>query len=385
MFHISNAYFQAKQRGSLPVIVCRIETQRTSYLFSRVFLNDDETGSIQGVSLWDGSVNTGDGGTFGGLPVSYSENGFLQFGSLAKSLVTNAKDLPSSLSQAQIGAYSITFDNLNGFFSRLLGDNQYEPLLGQRLKLYQGFKGLAYTNFLRIFDGEITHVRLSPSTCRVTAEDVATIFPSVIGEESGLIYALRGGANVEMAEEQFTVAELTDDFLTSDSWLFVCNFITDDILNEDLNLFSLISTAGNATILSIGIKNRYPFVWDGYLVESFPLVIEHNSTTSLTPDDFLHPLNLRIFCDSVNDEIIFTIAGVTTVLPIGSYYEKTLTQDIIIQLGKNFPGDIQNWIWNSTHYWVNNLSDDTLTDAPDIVGGFDLPLTSGTWVEWPSI
>jgi hypothetical protein len=385
MLKISNTYFDSKQDAKIPIVLCRIETQRTSYIFTRRMLNSTEYGSISGISLWDGSVNTGDGGTFGGLPVSQIEARVLQFGSVGRSLVTNAKDLPSSLSQSQIGSYSISMDNQDGFFSSLLGDDQSEPLLGQKLKILQGFKGDSYGDFVNLFEGVITQVGWTNSKCRITAEDTSTIFPSSASDEGATVYAVRGTGASEMAEEQFTAAQCVN-FLSDDTWLFTSNLIKDDLSDAGI-IFEIENTRYSHPVLQIGINaSNYPYVTVGTSVEGAGRsTTTYTSTTALTASDILAQLNLRVFFDDVNDEVTFTIAGASTTVAAATDYDRTGTFDNIIRLGDGFDGDIQNWIWNSQHYWVNNLGDNTLVDVPDVIGSLDIALTSGAWVEWPSI
>ncbi len=388
MIKISADFFESKQAGSLPVVVCRIETQRTSYLFGRTTLNDDEMGSITGVDAWDGSVNTGDGGLWGGLPVSNIENRVLQFGSVGKSLVANAKDLPTSLSQAQIGSYSIQFDNVDGFFSTLLGDDQKEPLLGQKLKILQGFRGDAYSDFVTLFDGEITQVVLKAKSCRLLAEDTVTIFPVTSpGLPVPTVYGVNlevGKTDVVMAQDTFTPGQMAAFF--TDIWLFNCTFFKDNI-SEACEIFTIENTLFGNILLKIGIdSDNFPFVQTGQDVESgSPSTMTYTSTAALTAEDIASPLTLRIFFDSDTEILTFTVAGLSTeISSVDEPYDEETTNDNIIQLGKNFEGDIQNWIWNTDqHYWVNAESDNGLADVPDIVGGLDITLTDGAWAVWP--
>lgn len=384
MISISNTYFTSQRAGKLPVIVCRISTQRTSYLLSRRALNDDERGALGGISLWDGSVSTGDGGTFGGLPVSEIESRVLQFGSVDKSLVTNAKDLPASLSQGQIGVYSLQCDNIDGWFSRLLGENRDEPLLGQRLEIFQGYKGDPFSSYVTKFSGEITQIQWTASSCRITAEDVASVYPETTSEESLDVYAVRGDGTAEMAEETFSAASCAN-FLAADSWLFTSNLIKDDLSDAGV-IFEIENTLYNATVLQIGIDaSNYPYATVGTDVEGSFAETTYTSTTALTAADIATPINLRVRFDNANAEITFTVDGVSTTVPAATPYDRTGISDNVLRFGNGFDGDIQNWIWNSQHYWVNNQGDNTLTGVPDVIGVLDVSLTSGSWVVWPSI
>jgi len=388
MYNITNTYFTSKQAGKVPIVLCRIETQRTSYLFFARYPNDDETGSLSGIDLWDGSVNTGDGGTFGGLPVSIVDARVLQFGSISKALVANAKDLPASLTQSRIGSYSVTFDNHEYFFSKLLGDDQNEPLLGQKLKILQGFKGDEYSDFVILFDGEISQVSLTSSRCRVIAEDLATVFPSDLEvETSPTTYAVIHDGSSEMAETQFTAAQLYTGFLVSDTWLFTSNFIKDDL--GDAGIFFEIESTNyyGATVLQIGIdNNNYPFVTVGRNVETSPTTLTYTSTTALTASDITRPLNLRVYFDAAATEVTFAVAETSTTVSTTLGYDRALTSDCYIRLGNGFDGDIQNWVWNtSAHYWVNNQGDNTLLYVPEVIGALDNTLTGGSWNAWPKI
>ena len=384
MIDISTNFFNAKNSHYIPVVICKISTQRTGYLFSRVFLNDDETGGIQGVGVWDGSVYTGDGGVFGGSPISQSESRVLQFGSVQKSLVTNAKDLPASLSQSQIGAYSITFDNSDGFFSRLLGDDQYEPLLGQSIEIILGFKGNSYNDLISIFRGEITQIVLDSKKVRITAEAVTTIYPAANTVPGLTVYAVRGDGATEMAEQQFTAIQ-SANFLASDTWLFTANIIKDDLADAGV-IFEIENVMYSATVLQIGIDaNNFPFVTVGTLVEAVFGTTTYTSTSALTAADIADTINLKVFFDTSVDIVYFTVNGVTTEIAVTDYYDRTGVSDNIFRFGNGFDGDIQNCIWNDTHYWVNNAGDNSLVSIPDVIGSLSTLLTDGTWVVWPSI
>jgi hypothetical protein len=387
VYNISNTFFESKQSGKIPIVLCRITTQRTSWIFTRRALNDDEHGRLTGADLWDGSVSTGDGGIWGGMPVSFLEHRILQFGSVQKSLTSNVKDLPSSYSQAQIGAYSITCDNNDGFFSTLLGDDQFEPILWQKLQIIQGFKGDDYKDFITLFSGRITQVQLTASKCRIITEDLDANFPEREAGEAALdVYAVMHDGSVHMAEESFTAAQLTPDFFSSDTWLFKSNFIKDNL--SDAGCFFEIENKSyyGSTILQIGIdSNDYPFVTVGLNTETSPTTATYTSTTALTAEDITRPLTITVYFDNANNQVSFSVAGSTTTVAAANPYDRSITSDCYVRLGTGYDGDIQNWIWNSSHYFVNNLGDNSLVDVPDVIGTFDMTLSWGSWNAWPKI
>jgi hypothetical protein len=346
--------------------------------------NDDEMGNIQGLQLWDGSAYTGDGGYFGGFPVSFIENRVISFGSIDRTLATQLDDLPSSLSQVAISAYSVSLDNTDRFFSNLLADYKKEPLLAQKLIILQGFKGDAYEDFVKLFEGIITKIALFPNKCRITAEAITAVFPSEAGDEGLTVYALEGDGATEMAEQSFTVAEMSSSFFSSDSWLFTCNFQKDAL--SDAGAIFEIENSGyySGLVLQIGIDaNDYLYVTTGQDVEGSYSSTTYTDTVALTSKDIAKEINIRIYWNSVDDEITFTINGTSRTQSATEDYDRTMTLDNTIRVGNGFDGDIQNIIWNNTNYWVNNQGDNTLTDFEDILQGLNLPRTDGTWAVWP--
>ena len=129
---------------------------------------DSEIGVSQ-LAVCDGSVVAGDGTYLGALPIVEYEPRVLQFGSLRDTLVPVKKDFLTSLTMTAIGAFALTLDNTDGYFSILLGDNRDESFLTSICTIYHGFRGLAFANFIKIIQGEVTEVQLSQDTLVLTS------------------------------------------------------------------------------------------------------------------------------------------------------------------------------------------------------------------------
>jgi hypothetical protein len=197
MLPMTSDYREAKDAEHRPLIFSMITTVRTRYIFADVWLTDDEIDRFGSLDFWNGTDATaGDGGTFGTIPVSYNQARVLSYGSLRETLTPQQDDLVASLAQTEIGSYSITYDNTDGFFSAMLGDDRSEPLIGQTLEIYQGFKGVSSVDFLPLFAGEITQITLTNETLRVIAEATATVFP-VFEEGVALTAYALGSAKAE--------------------------------------------------------------------------------------------------------------------------------------------------------------------------------------------
>ena len=97
MLDITSDYRDAKDNGAKIRVLLVITTVRTRYVFAETTPTDDEVGFLSSVDFWDGSATTGDGGTFGGFPVSSTRGLVLGLGGISETLTPQRNDLLTSL------------------------------------------------------------------------------------------------------------------------------------------------------------------------------------------------------------------------------------------------------------------------------------------------
>ncbi len=168
---ITTAYNVARKSGKRPVVLALVTLlSGDQHLYAANTEAPETLGLSQGIDFFDGSRNVGGGGTFGSKPIVSWRACVSQFGSLTRGVTASVRDLPASLSQAEIGAYSITFDNHDGYFSTLLNT---ASLITGTLELKQGFAGLAWEDMVSLLRAEIVEEALSQGKLRLLTEAIS--------------------------------------------------------------------------------------------------------------------------------------------------------------------------------------------------------------------
>lgn len=160
MFTQTKEYSDARKNGELPIILALVESSRTSRIFSKESVTPEMVGFSVGLELWDGTHNTGTG-TWGSLLISEWHDRVLSFGSIRDTLAPQNKDLIASYSQTEIPSYSLTIDNTDNWYFGI-----DEDFVEQTIEIWQGFNGIAFSSWQRLFQGEIVEVQFSNKQVR---------------------------------------------------------------------------------------------------------------------------------------------------------------------------------------------------------------------------
>jgi len=183
MFQTTEAYDAAKRTGKKPVLLAYLTGQKSRRVFGKLIPTEAETGSST-LKIWDGTYSTGDGGLFdgGGIPIFAREARVLQFGSLSETLTPERGDLIASLNQSELSAFQVVFDNTDGYFSDILGDDRDESFLTQQLDVVQTFMGLSIDDIQIIISGVVVKLQLTPKKLVLSCEPT---FLTGIGQTIG--------------------------------------------------------------------------------------------------------------------------------------------------------------------------------------------------------
>jgi hypothetical protein len=193
-----DAYNTQKAAFARPELLCIITTVKTRYIYGITYPSDSEVSTFDSLAFWNGTdASAGDGGFFGAIPATDIDARLLELGDITETLAPRTNDLIASLVETERGGMSVTLDNTDGHFSELLGDNRFEPFLGQNLKIWQAFQGNSGSDFVELFSGEISAIDLTTERMTVTVESTATLLPSV---SAGAVLLAYGLASTKLAD-----------------------------------------------------------------------------------------------------------------------------------------------------------------------------------------
>lgn len=169
MFKISQNYRHYKEVGVAPVLYYFLTTTRNTRVFGNILPQESEIGALS-TPFCDGEITAGDGTYLGPIPIIDYQQRVLSFGSYRETLIPQKKDFLASLIMTELGSFNIALDNTDAYFSTVLGDDTNEEFLAGYGSIYQGFRGLAFVDFLRILKGEIVEIQLSRDTLQIIHE-----------------------------------------------------------------------------------------------------------------------------------------------------------------------------------------------------------------------
>ena len=386
MRQISADFFAAQQAGTQPLILVILTSKMTRRIYGIRYASDTEQGSGKGeLKLYNGDWKYGDGTIFGTLgTIADSGARVIGFGGIRETLTPEKGNLLASLTQTEIGSYTITLDNADGKFSDILKD---ESFLNNDLELIFGFRGLPFSEFKSLFTGSVEEETLSLSKLRLVAAGTLA-FKTAMANTSLFLpsYALAsttGNIGAELTTAFETIASV---FYLSASWVCTINFsssIKDVAFSREL--FKLRDENYSFTRLEIGIdrQNRIYVtvatdIVNGVFV-TFPCLL------SVSDDPTVH---YQLTIDWRNDSqfLFATLNGTrrtidTSGAPNGfDRADNFATNSIVI--GQYLGGSINSIQWDSSWYVINNTGTALPTEFVDVLGGLNVPLADGVWQLW---
>lgn len=153
MYRTTIKFHNRIQRGEKPIIYCLIHTNYGYRAYAEKELAEIfEVGSLlaDGSALADGSHTAGEG-----MGLMDKQGRVLSFGAFERTVQPRKKDVLASYSTKQLQHASVTLDNADRYFSRLL---PREPFLTKSLDIYCGFEADPFHEHLRLFSGVISEV-----------------------------------------------------------------------------------------------------------------------------------------------------------------------------------------------------------------------------------
>ena len=159
MYKKSLAFHQRQQSGKPEIVICRLTNTTGLRIFSAQLPPDNilmqtEFAIHDGTYKYDGAISYGDGYEaildFGGCVLSW--------GNLQETLSPDAGDLILSLRSQEVTTLSIDLNNVDKYFSKLLGR---ENLLSALVEVLVGFSDIARNEFLEQFSGRVQKVSLT--------------------------------------------------------------------------------------------------------------------------------------------------------------------------------------------------------------------------------
>lgn len=388
MIRQTNTYLQSRKAGNKPVYLAFISSSRTRRCFAKLAPTETQMGTTGGLELFDGTYSAGDGGDFSSDPVAEWGARILNFGGFRRTLTPSNHNLIASLNETEMGAFSITLDNADSYFSRMMGDDLQETFLLQTVEIMQGFLGCTYADFVRVFYGSVTELRVDNKTMTLMCEPYAIGSPVGGGggfTPSSTMYGVEDTGLGIMATDTLTDAVAAPLFFGT-MWSLIVNF--DKHLLDDAGIiFELVNSVYSAIRLQVGVDvDNHLYVTVGTDVTGAFSTTTYTDTYTLGVSDLARHINARIDFDGGENDITFTVNGNVTTQAATTDFDVTESGSETLAVGEGFDGIIQSvkFFLSGTATWfvINNTSDNTLTDWPEVVGDLDLPLDDGTWAVW---
>jgi hypothetical protein len=225
MFQETLAYHNARVAGNRPVFLAIITSSRAQRIYSDLMPTEAQIGSGGGLQLWNGTYLYGDGGIWGNPIISHWDARVLSWGSFSERLTPQNNALLQGFSQTEFPAWSVDLDNTDGFFSKILGDDQQETFLLQTLELRQAWATNTNLDFVTLYIGTITEISLSARKLTLISEPEITsgnaLLTRTFGDTADL-YAIKNiGGN---AAGKTTLATTLAPVFFTDSWELIINF-----------------------------------------------------------------------------------------------------------------------------------------------------------------
>lgn len=220
----TDTYNAARQAGAKPIVFITLETDRAIHAYGKDALTEALVRDPQYVYFGSSLL------TFGGDPVSFGygtnegvfnwQQRVLTFGDFVQAMSSRSEDVEVSLTEKLMDSYTVTLDNADGEFSRLLGREQ---VIGARLVLLQGFDTPEFTraDCIELFQGTVSRYELTVLRLTLTAEQA--LAPPDVDDptvDTTVTYAITTtGIGQTGASETYTYLELEETFFTDVEWV----------------------------------------------------------------------------------------------------------------------------------------------------------------------
>ena len=150
-------------RGEMPFVHVLIQTHLGFRNYAER-VKDDSAGYLaDGTYLADGSILAGSG-----LGLLETQRRLLSWSGFDRTIQPRKSDILASYNRKQQQKISITLDNADGHFSKLIA---LEVFLSRPLFVYLGFYDLSINEHIRPFGGQIFEVELTEMACKVSAHE----------------------------------------------------------------------------------------------------------------------------------------------------------------------------------------------------------------------
>lgn len=384
MYRRTEQYLIAQKSGVAPVFLAIVDSTRMRHVWGIYLPTDAQLGDTT-LSLWDGSRNAGDGGTFGVIPVADFGARVLQFGDLSQSLTPRSNDLFISLQQTAIPTCSLTLDNIDLYFSTKLGMHRGESFLTKPLFIIQGYEGLGFNDFITIFQGKITYEGLSDTQFILRATSDPTLTLEAVASY-GLLPLEDDGLGT-MASYEYLYSGIYPVFLAEQDFVLSSTLIKDD-WEEAGVIFSLVVPAGYGYGYSESIRMQWGIDANNHLYFTFCPDIQNNPSTTntytdtidLSDYDFSTFQKVAMHFNTTEGYIDFISPGGRTRITIYETFDDADYYSDVITVGDGFDGQILTVDFNNQ--WAVENDDPNAVIWEDVKSPEDLDLTviDGIWV-----
>lgn len=156
MYRVPLSVHKRLKRGEVPLVYMVIETPLGSRAYAEKEL--PAAFSVSG-NRGDGTV-PGDGTVLGGsdaIPMLEKSGRVLSYGAYERTIQPRKDDVLTAYTGKQLQHITITLDNADGYFSRLIPK---EPFLGRPISLYVAFEAEPQTTRMKRFGGIISELSM---------------------------------------------------------------------------------------------------------------------------------------------------------------------------------------------------------------------------------
>ena len=150
-------FYNRIRQGEKPTVYCLIHTDMGYRAYAEKELSQIfEVGGIyfDGINKFDASWKFGQG-----LGLLDKQGRVLSFGNFERTIQPRKRDVLNSYSSKQLQHLTVTLDNQDRYFSRMLPN---EPWLTKTIDFYAGFEADPFREHIRVIGGRITQISMGP-------------------------------------------------------------------------------------------------------------------------------------------------------------------------------------------------------------------------------